>query len=79
MAINVAYCFDQNNDLAHRSAFANLSLFKLLPLTVARRTIGGGVTMLGCEHVRRRITLPRMMSSAPSRAGFSERPDGMTL
>jgi hypothetical protein len=24
MTINVAYCFDQNNDLAHRSAFANI-------------------------------------------------------
>jgi len=33
MTINVAYCFDQNNDLAHRSAFANMALFKLLPLT----------------------------------------------
>jgi hypothetical protein len=35
MAINVAYCFDQNNDLAHRSAFANMAVL-LLPLT------GGG-------------------------------------
>jgi hypothetical protein len=25
MTINVAYCFDQNNDLAHRSAFANMA------------------------------------------------------
>jgi hypothetical protein len=25
MAINVVYCFDENNDLAHRSAFANMS------------------------------------------------------
>jgi len=41
MTIDIAYCFDQNNDLAHRSAFANRLLptcpsFKLLPL------IGGG-------------------------------------
>jgi hypothetical protein len=26
MTINVAYCFDENNDLAHGSTFANMSL-----------------------------------------------------
>ena len=83
MTINIAYCFDENNDLAHRSAFANMSL------VAAKFVIGksylGAATTLGCEHNMfgaRGITRLRMMSAAGvyrrkvSRAGFSERPDG---
>jgi hypothetical protein len=70
ISINVAYCFDENNDLAHRSAFANMPVFKLL------RPTGGGeichreklfrrTTTLGCEQNTfgaRGITRLRMMS-----------------
>jgi hypothetical protein len=90
MAINVVYCFDENNDLAHRSAFANMSVVQAA--AAARFVIGknylGGTTTLGCERNTfgaRGITRLRMMSAAGvyrrkvSRAGFSERPDGMAL
>jgi hypothetical protein len=37
MTINVAYCFDQNNDLAHLSAFANMSVVQAAAVDRGRR------------------------------------------
>jgi hypothetical protein len=94
MTINVAYCFDQNNDLAHRSAFANMSGVQAAAAWPAaarfchRENYLGGTTTLGCEDNTfgaRGITQLGLMSAAGvyrrkvSRAGFSERPDGMAL
>jgi hypothetical protein len=41
MAIKVAYCFHQNNDVAYRSVFANMPVLTLLALTAT----GGGFVM----------------------------------
>jgi hypothetical protein len=67
-------------------------VFKLLPLSaggeICHGKLLGGTTTLGCEHNTfgaRGITQLRLMSAAGvyrrkvSRAGFSERPDGMAL